>query len=230
MLSAAPVRDFAPPSIHVGTLRPRRERVEIADRRQAGETVRVIAAALGRAPSMVSRELCRNGTRTGRDPLLLASVKDSLAQRWSPSQICRALRREFSDRPDWHLAPETFYQELYRPESLLLRRLGAKIRHITKPRSRGPSVPSFHAYVRYDWALRAPFSLSNSTNFRVLIVTRPPWLGRHRPGATRSETADVVGDLWYDQIRRLVVRGSRARAMDVCGVARSTNCISSDHR
>jgi IS30 family transposase len=119
------------------------ERVEIADRRHAGEIVRVIAAALGRAPSTVSRELRRNGTRPGRyhrfeahlaaamrrrrtkiaaHPELLARVKDFLTQRWSPGQISRALRREFPDRPDWHLAAETIYQELYRPTSLLLRR------------------------------------------------------------------------------------------------------------
>jgi IS30 family transposase len=122
------------------------ERIEIADRRQTGETIRAIAAAIGRSPSTVSRELRRNVTRAGRyhpfeahraaavrrrrrrstklaaHPELLARVKELLAQRWSPSQISRALRREFPDRPDWHLAAETIYQELYRPKSLLLRR------------------------------------------------------------------------------------------------------------
>jgi IS30 family transposase len=52
----------------------------------------------------------------------LAWIKDLLAQRWSPSLISRALRREVPARPDWHLAPETGYLELYRPNSLLLRR------------------------------------------------------------------------------------------------------------
>ena len=122
------------------------ERVEIADRHHAGETVCAIAAAISRSPSTVSRELRRNSRPTGRyQPFeahraaalrrrrqrptklaahseLLALVKDLLAQRWSPAQISRALRRKFPDRPHWHLAAETIYQELYRPNSLLLRR------------------------------------------------------------------------------------------------------------
>jgi IS30 family transposase len=122
------------------------ERIEIADRHHTGETVRIIAAAIGRSPSTVSRELRRNAGRAGRYhpfvahraaavrrqrrrptklaayPQLLARVKELLAQRWSPSQISRALHREFPDRPAWHLAAETIYQELYRPNSLLLRR------------------------------------------------------------------------------------------------------------
>ena len=40
---------------------------------------------------------------------------------WSQSQVSRAQRREFPDRPDWHLSSETIYLELYRPNSLLLR-------------------------------------------------------------------------------------------------------------
>lgn len=122
------------------------ERIEIADRHQTGETVRAIAAAIGRSPSTVSRELRRNSAKPGRyhpfeahraaalrrrrrrptkfatHPELLARVKELLAQRWSPSQISRALRREFTEHSHWHLAPETIYQELYRPNSLLLRR------------------------------------------------------------------------------------------------------------
>ena len=113
------------------------ERIEIADRRQTGETIRAIAAAIKRSPSTVSRAPRRNSTRAGRyhpfeahraaavrrrrrrptilsaHPELLARVKELLAQRWSLSQISRALRREFPDRPDWHLAAETIYQELY---------------------------------------------------------------------------------------------------------------------
>jgi IS30 family transposase len=122
------------------------ERIEIADRRHTGETIRAIAAAIKRSPSTVSRELRRNATTAGQyhpfqahraaalrrrrprqtklatDPELLAWVKDALTQRWSPSQISRALRREFPDRLDWHLSAETIYLELYRPKSLLLRR------------------------------------------------------------------------------------------------------------
>ncbi|WP_370867768.1 helix-turn-helix domain-containing protein [Brevundimonas sp.] len=41
------------------------DRCEIARRREAGETIRAIAAALGRSPSSVSRELRRNGAARG---------------------------------------------------------------------------------------------------------------------------------------------------------------------
>ena len=61
-------------------------------------------------------------TKLAADPELLTVVKDRLAQRWSPAQISRFLRREYLDRPDWHVVHETIYQELYRPNSLLLRR------------------------------------------------------------------------------------------------------------
>jgi transposase, IS30 family len=143
---------FVPPldPLTTKTISPRflseAERVEIADRRHAGETVRAIADGISRAPSTVSRELRRNAACTGQyqpfeahrtaalrrqrprptklatHPELLATVKGLLAQRWSPAQISRALRRTFPDRPDWHLAPETIYQELYRVKSLLTRR------------------------------------------------------------------------------------------------------------
>ena len=83
------------------------ERVGIADRHHAGKWCGR-SAAVGRAPSTVSRELRRNCARTGRyhpfeahraaalrrrrlrptklatHPALLAVVKDRLAQRWSP--------------------------------------------------------------------------------------------------------------------------------------------------
>jgi IS30 family transposase len=122
------------------------ERVEIADRRRAGETMQTIADAIGRSISTVSRELGRNSgpdgtyrpfeahraaalrrqrprpTKLATDPELCAVVKDRLAQRWSPAQISRFLRREFPDRPGWHLVAETIYQELYRPTTLLVRR------------------------------------------------------------------------------------------------------------
>lgn len=143
---------FVPPldPLTTKTISPRflseAERIEIADRHHAGESARAIADAISRAPSTVSRELRRNAAPTGRyqpfdahraaalrrrrpratklasHPELLAAVKEFLAQRWSPAQISRALRREFPDRSDWHLAPETIYQELYRARSLLLRR------------------------------------------------------------------------------------------------------------
>jgi IS30 family transposase len=92
------------------------ERIEIADLRHAGLSIRQIAHRLGRAASTVSRELRRNATRNrGCRPFhahrratarrtrthrrrieangeLRQMVAELLAQRWSPQQISRHLR------------------------------------------------------------------------------------------------------------------------------------------
>jgi transposase, IS30 family len=123
------------------------ERVLIGDRRRAGESVRAIARELGRSPATVSRELRRNADpdsgryrpfaaqrmaterrarpRKGKlaaDPELRAFVQQRLAKRWSPEQIAQALHREFPNQPHRHVAPETIYQAIYRPDLGGLRR------------------------------------------------------------------------------------------------------------
>jgi len=117
------------------------ERVRIGDLQRRGYTVRAIAIDLGRSPATVSRELRRNRdersgqyrpftaerlaaerrARPGRgklinDPVLRAFVAQRLGKRWSPEQICQALRIEFPDEPERHLVPETIYQAVYRPQ------------------------------------------------------------------------------------------------------------------
>jgi IS30 family transposase len=117
------------------------ERVRIADLRRAGEGVRAIARELGRSPATVSRELRRNveansttyrpyaaqrlaeqrraRPKTGKfvaDVDLRVFVQDKLKRRWSPEQIAQALRSEFPGQPHRHVAPETIYQAVYRPE------------------------------------------------------------------------------------------------------------------
>ena len=49
-------------------------------------------------------------------------MQDRLDKRWSPEQICAALRREFPDQPERQLVHETIYQAIYRPELGGLRR------------------------------------------------------------------------------------------------------------
>lgn len=117
------------------------ERVRIADLHRAGYGVRAIAVAVARSAATVSRELRRNTDPTSgqyrpftaqrlaierrarpgrgklvRDPGLRQFVADRLGQRWSPEQICQALRQEFPAEPARHLVPETVYQAIYRPE------------------------------------------------------------------------------------------------------------------
>ncbi len=119
------------------------ERVHIADRLREKVSIRTIAAELGRSPSTVSREIRRNGmpVRVGsaqwvyrpyaaqsradarrprpkpgkisQDTELRDFIQDRLDLRWSPEQICQALRAQFPGRPEMHVVHETIYQSLY---------------------------------------------------------------------------------------------------------------------
>jgi IS30 family transposase len=121
------------------------ERIEIADLRLAGLSIRQIALRLGRAPSTISRELRRNTSRrrdyrpfdahrlaTGRRARhhqrrvetnleLRVLVADLLAQRWSPQQISGELRRRFPQDVSMRLCHESIYQAVYQPGSALMR-------------------------------------------------------------------------------------------------------------
>jgi len=116
-----------------------REREEIALARAADESIRSIAARLGRHPSTISRELSRNSGRDGRyrataahasayhrasrpkhgklvsNPVLRQRVQQDLTKRYSPEQIVGRLRLEFPDDPNMHIAVETIYRSLYLP-------------------------------------------------------------------------------------------------------------------
>jgi IS30 family transposase len=121
------------------------ERIEIADLRHAGLSIRQIALKLGRAPSTISRELRRNASgrrgylpfeahrsataRRGRchrrrvetDVRLREVIAELLMQRWSPQQISRHLRRRFPDEPAMRLCHESIYQAVYQSGSVLKR-------------------------------------------------------------------------------------------------------------
>jgi transposase, IS30 family len=113
------------------------EREEIAVGLAAGDSVRMIAARLGRAPSTVSREVRRNSNCRGEyralaaqgqaqwraarpktaklagNAVLRAWVQGKLAERWSPEQISVMLVREFPDDPGMRVSHETIYQSIY---------------------------------------------------------------------------------------------------------------------
>jgi transposase, IS30 family len=121
------------------------ERIEIADLRQAGLSLRAIADRLGRAPSTISRELRRNAVagrgyrpfdahrratvrrarhhrrRVDTDDHLGVVVAELLSRRWSPQQISRHLRQRFPDVPSMRLCAESIYQAVYQPNSRFLR-------------------------------------------------------------------------------------------------------------
>jgi IS30 family transposase len=113
------------------------DRESIRSGLEAGESFRVIARQLGRAPSTVSREVNANGGRIAyrgwrahrragdlaRRPKvaklagcarLRAQVETWLEEElWSPVQISAQLRIEFPDDPMMRVSAETIYQSLY---------------------------------------------------------------------------------------------------------------------
>ncbi|WP_030188012.1 IS30 family transposase, partial [Streptomyces sp. NRRL S-813] len=64
--------------------------------------------------------------KIGQNPELRAFIQHHLDLRWSPEQICQALRARFPDRPEMHMVHETVYQALYLQGRGELRRSLAK--------------------------------------------------------------------------------------------------------
>ena len=147
----------------------RDERYEIARLREAGLSVRQVAARLGRSPSTVCRELARNaGPGTGGymperahqlawqrqrrpkpsklagNPALRSAVQKLLDRRYSPEQASGRLTVQFPDDPAMRASHETIYQSLYvYPRGGLRRELKASLRSgraARRPRGRGPEA------------------------------------------------------------------------------------------
>jgi len=112
------------------------EREEISRGLRGGESLRRIAAGLGRAPSTVSREVAGNGGRRryrahlaenlafrrarrprsaklARNPRLRRAVEGLLLDRWSPQQIAWQLRHDHPDDQEMWVSHETIYQSLF---------------------------------------------------------------------------------------------------------------------
>jgi transposase, IS30 family len=113
------------------------EREQIRDMRAEQKSCRAIAAALGRSPSTITREIHANSDPAGiyrpyaaqrssaqrrarpKDRKLLIEgplrefVAAGLRKRWSPEQICHALCDEFPHDEAMRVSHETIYQALY---------------------------------------------------------------------------------------------------------------------
>ena len=114
------------------------ERIQIADLRRAGRTMRSIAAELGRSPGTISRELRRNrdpgsgeyrphvrsrrrrrGGRgrgagsSAKDPLLRDFVQSARRRLESGADQSPAARPSSPARRERHVVHETIYQALY---------------------------------------------------------------------------------------------------------------------
>jgi IS30 family transposase len=141
------------------------EREEIAVGLAAGESLRAVAARLGRSPSTISREVARNSRGRKHYRALAAQgqaqwraarpktaklaacaalrgwVQEKLGQRWSPGQISVMLAREFPEDAGMRVSHETIYQSIYvQGRGALRRELAVCLRTgraLRKPRRRG---------------------------------------------------------------------------------------------
>ena len=112
------------------------EREEISRGMVAGQSLRSIAASLGRAPSTVSREINRNGGRRNyraskadqaawdrarrrqtcklvKNRALARVVARNLRGLWSPEQIAGWLKYEYPDDENMQVSHETIYKSLF---------------------------------------------------------------------------------------------------------------------
>ena len=112
------------------------EREEISRGVAAGDSLRMVATRLGRAPSTISRELARNGgrhryrahhadraaLRRARRPKpsklaehrkLRTVVEEKLAEWWSPQQVVLWLKRTYPDDQEMQVSHETIYLSLF---------------------------------------------------------------------------------------------------------------------
>lgn len=125
------------------------DRIAIADGLQAKQTVKEIAASIGKSFQTVYRELKRNAKPDGsyhpwwahnqsllrrRRPKeekirgsepLRTLVRERLTEKWSPQQIARYLAREYANDLAMRACPETIYRALF---AGLLGRREAKLR------------------------------------------------------------------------------------------------------
>ncbi len=112
------------------------EREEISRAVVAGNSIRSIAASLGRAPSTISRELKRNGgerhyrashadqaawdrahrpktCKLAQNRTLARLVAGKLQLEWSPQQIAGWLKRTYPDDDNCQVSHETIYRSLF---------------------------------------------------------------------------------------------------------------------
>jgi IS30 family transposase len=112
------------------------EREEISRALMAGQSMRSIAARLGRAPSTISREIGRNGGQDGyratladqaaweralrpklcklaKNRVLAGIVADMLRMLWSPEQIAGWLKHTHPHDQGLHVSHETIYRSLF---------------------------------------------------------------------------------------------------------------------
>ena len=146
------------------------EREELSRMLATGGSLRQIGAALGRAPSSLSRELTRhhasrvtyravaahrraqrwaaqprNPRKLAVTPRLRDTVLTLLTQHWSPEQIARGLPQRYPDDPTMRISHEAIYTYLYvLPRGTLKKALIRGLRHrhhVRRPRDKIRRTP-----------------------------------------------------------------------------------------
>jgi len=188
------------------------EREEISRGVIAGQSLRFIAASLGRAPSTVSREVIRNAGRQRyranraeqaawdrakrpktcklvQNPALARVVEQKLKKLWAPEQIAGWLKYTYPDNENFQVSHETIYKSLFiQARGALKKEL---LQHLRKTRAMRRS--------RYK-SLKGK-GLGQITN-AVSIRERPPetedravpghWEGDLIMGSNNSQIATLV--------------------------------------
>ena len=186
------------------------QREEISRGLAAGQSLRAIAASMGRAPSTVSREVAagggrqhyralsaeRSARRRARRPQVakLAAcrrlrrvVEEKLERLWSPKQIASWLAEQYPDDPEMRVSHETIYMSLF-------------------VQGRGALRQELHFCLRSGRALRRPKARSKGgfgqgqITDKVLISERPAEV------ADRAVPGHWEGDLIYG--RRMTCIGT----------------------
>jgi IS30 family transposase len=191
------------------------ERGEISRRLAAGDSLRAIAGALGRAPSTVSRKVARNkGVRKyravdaddrawrrarrpktcvlAREPVLREFVAGRLAEDWSPEQIAGALRKTpvlGADGAGLRVSHETIYKTLFvQSRGALAKELQA---HLLSGR---PTRRNVHNVVTGQWRsqIRDAVSISERPAEVADLAVPGHWEGDLLLGRGLTQIAAVV--------------------------------------
>ena len=193
------------------------EREELSRGLVGGDSLRTIATRLRRAPSTISREVARNGSRDryrawradrgaierGRRPKpaklavhsrLCREVERGLCAHWSPQQIAARLVRDYPDEQDMRVSHETIYRTLF------VQARGALRKELTTCLRTGRAQRRPHMRTEQSGAGR----LQNM----ILISERPPEIeDRAVPGHWEGDL--IIGKGGRSAIGVLVERSSR---------------------
>ena len=193
------------------------EREEISRAVVAGHSIRSIAAALGRAPSTIGRELRRNGGAGGyrasradqaawdracrpkvgklvQNRELAQLVASKLCREWSPEQIAGWLKRTYPDDETCQVSHETIYRSLF-------------------IQARGALKKELMAHLRRTRGMRRSRHHTQKTAIHGRITDAVSISERPATAADRAVPGHWEGDLLFgsknSQIATLVERQSR---------------------